>query len=350
MTAPPVGSTLVAIDPRSDRRWQTISAGGSVFTSPPWIRAVCDCYGFSPQARITVDGEGKPSNGFAWVHINDLRGDRLVSLPFSDRAEPIVSDRAAWPSLIEDPLNAKVPLTIRCLDGAAPTSDPLFVRTGEAAWHGTALAAPLEELHRSLHSSTRRAVATARRRGVDVLPLTGIDGVRTFHEMHLRLRKRKYRLLAQPVEFFERIWEEFSGSDGIVTLLAYADGNPIAGGVLLAWCDTVYLKFAASVPEALSLMPNYAVYWNAIQWAAERGFRLVDWGLSDLDQPGLVAYKRKWATLESRIVTLRTREHDGSTSSESGPLLGGLTTLLTEETVPDAITARAGSLLYRYFT
>ena len=37
----------------------------------------------------------------------------------------------------------------------------------------------------------------------------------------------------------------------------------------------------------------------------ERGLGLVDWGLSDVDQPGLVAFKRKWATIERKILTLR---------------------------------------------
>jgi hypothetical protein len=351
MSAPSIQSTVVPVDPRIDHRWDELTAaGGSVFTSPPWIRAVCDQYGFEPQARIMEDGDGIPHSGFTWVGLNDIRGERLVSLPFTDRAEPIASGLAEWASLAEDALAEGIPLTVRCLDGAAPSSDNRFERIGEATWHGTRVDTPLAELQRSLHPSARRDIATAARRGITVHDCTGIDAVRTFHGIHVLLRKRKYQLLAQPLEFFERIWHEFSRFDGIVTLLAYAGDEPVAGGVFLEWGDTLYSKFIASRAEALALRPNHAVYWRAIEWAAERGLRLVDWGLSDLDQPGLVDYKRKWAADEGRILTLRTPGQCPGHGSESGPLLANLTRLLTNETVPDEVTKQAGALLYRYFT
>ena len=102
--------------------------------------------------------------------------------------------------------------------------------------------------------------------------------------------------------------------------------------------------------EHLQLRPNDAIYWTGIRQGVERGLRLVDWGLSDLDQPGLVGFKRKWATEERRLLTLRsgTVERDAGTA-EFGDALGGLTRLLTDEAVPDDVTARAGALLYRYF-
>ena len=82
----------------------------------------------------------------------------------------------------------------------------------------------------------------------------------------------------------------------------------------------------------------------------ERGLRLVDWGLSDRDQPGLVAFKRKWASVERSLVTLRAGEPAAGPAQRGfGAELGELTRLLTDESVPDEITERAGAVLYRYF-
>ena len=81
--------------------------------------------------------------------------------------------------------------------------------------------------------------------------LTGMDAVRIYHRLHVSLRKYKYRLLAQPFALFERIWQEFSVGDGIVTLLAYVNGEPIAGAVYLVWNDVLYYKFGASLAGAL---------------------------------------------------------------------------------------------------
>ena len=121
----------------------------------------------------------------------------------------------------------------------------------------------------------------------------------------------------------------------------------MAGALYLVWDDVLYYKFGASVRDHLPLRPNDAIHWTAIQWASERNLRSLDWGLSDLDQPGLVRYKRKWGSTERRIVTLRTGEPVAA--PEFGRLLGELTTLLTDDAVSDAVAAQAGSLLYRYF-
>lgn len=343
---------VIVSDPRTDARWHTLagSSNGSLFTSPPWIRSVCDTYGFTPQARIVTDATGCPTDGFAFVPISDMRGDRLVSLPFSDRAEPLVSDRAMWPSLLTGALRDGAPLTIRCLDTAVPTTGDGLVPTGQAAWHGTPLGEPVQEIYRSLGPAVRRNIATAERNGVHVDVLTGIDAIRIYHRLHVSLRKYKYRLLAQPLALFERIWQEFSAHDGIVTLLARVNGEPIAGAIYLAWNDVLYYKFGASVAAALPMRPNDALFWTALRWASDRGFRLLDWGLSDLDQPGLIAYKRKWVSEERRIVTLRSLTGDPAGRRDVSELLGTLARLLTDDAVPDHITERAGSLLYRYFT
>jgi hypothetical protein len=310
---------------------------------------VCDTYGLTPHARIVTDSAGRPTDGFVWVPISDIRGDRMVSLPFSDRAEPVVSDRAMWSSLVGDALCTGAPLKIRCLDTAVPAADTRLARTEEAAWHYTPLGPPIPEIYRLLNPSARRNIAKADRNGVHVDAVTGLDALRIYHRLHVALRKYKYRMLAQPFAFFERIWHEFSAHDGIVTFLAYFDGEPIAGAVYLVWNDVLYYKFGASLAGTLPLRPNDAVTWTALRWASERGFRLLDWGLSDLDQPGLVGYKSKWASEERRIVTLCSRSPGPNNPSDPGQFLGGLTRLLTDESVPDHITERAGSLLYRYF-
>ena len=251
---------------------------------------------------------------------------------------------------MNDALSSDTTLKIRCLDDSAPTTDARFIPTGEAAWHCTPLGPSTPEIYRSLSSAARRNIATAARNDVAVKAVTGMEGVRIYHRLHVSLRKYKYRLLAQPFALFERIWQEFSAHDGIVTFLAYAGGEPIAGSVYLAWNDTLYYKFGASLADALPLRPNDAIAWTALRWASERGFRNLDWGLSDLDQPGLVAYKRKWASEERRIVTLSSMSPSANNSHDPGHLLDELTRLLTDDAVPDDITERAGSILYRYFT
>lgn len=341
---------IVVADPRTDPRWRQLTSGpgGNLFVSPPWIEAISGTYGFEALCRMVI-GAGGPTAGLAWIPISDIRGDRSSSLPFCDRADPPVDDVRRWTALREGVVGPTAPFTLRCFDTAIPAADPSLHRVGSAAWHGTVLDADIDEIHRRLSKHARRNIAIAQRDGVRVEAGTELDAVRSFHQLHMRLRKRKYRLLAQPIELFERIWRAFSGDQAVVTLLAHAENELIAGGLFLVWGDTLYYKFGASRPEYLNLRPNEAIFWAGIRWGVAHRLRLLDWGCSDLDQPGLVAYKRKWATEERTIVTLRAGGEQARTSSEAGGVLSELTRLLTDESVPDSITARAGNLLYRYF-
>jgi CelD/BcsL family acetyltransferase involved in cellulose biosynthesis len=340
---------VVAVDPRKDHRWRRLAAGnhGSLFTSPPWIGAVCETYGFTPQARIAVEAGGELVGGLTWVPVRDIRGERLLSLPFSDRADPLLESPDAWPVLAADALATGQHLTLRCRADLRPPTEPTFRTTGEAAWHGTPLDAPPDELLTRFSSAVRRNLATAQRKQVGVTVSTSLDSIRTYHGLHVALRKRKYRLLAQPREFFERIWENFIDDDAVVTILAHVGDEAVAGAVYLVWGETLYYKFGASLAEFLPVRPNDAIHWAAIRWACERGLHLLDWGLSDLDQPGLVAYKRKWASVEHRIVTLQSGVRERNV--EADDLLAQLTQLFVHDAVPDTVTESAGALLYRYF-
>lgn len=341
------------VDPRTDPRWRRLASGpaGSLFTSPPWIQAVCDSYDFTPEARLAVSEAGEPVGGFAWVTVDDIRGERISSLPFCDRADPMVAAPGGWAGLADDALATGTPLTLRCFSDNPATADPRLRTAGEVAWHHTPLAITEEELYRKISSTSRRNLKAADRNGVRITASTELDAVHSFHRLHVGLRKRKYRLLAQPVEFFERIWQQFTG-DGddtaVITLLAEVDGEMAAGAMYLVWGGRLYYKFGASLSEHLPKRPNDALYWAALKLALSKGLTSVDWGVSDLDQPGLVSYKRKWASEERRVVTLRGGP-DPTPKTEVGTMLGELTRLFTEESVPDEISTKAGALLYRHF-
>ena len=343
---------LLAVDPRSDPRWQQLVSGpgGSLFTSPPWLTALSETYGFEYQGRLLVDSSGAPVAGVAWADIDDLRGARRIALPFSDRADPVVADADTWRAVAPDAFAGNLPFRLRCLETSPAVADPRFATTGEAAWHETRLDRPLDELQSALRPATRRNIATADRAGVKVDLSEDVDAVREYHRLHVLLRKRKYRLLGQPPEFFEQLHKAFAPRRAIRTALAMVGGRPVAGAMYLVWGDTVYYKFGASSAEHLRLRPNDALHWALIQWAGTRGLRALDWGLSDLDQPGLCAYKRNWASTEGRIRTLQAVR---TTSTERRPYvdktLRALTAFLTAPSVPDAITARAGGVLYRFF-
>jgi CelD/BcsL family acetyltransferase involved in cellulose biosynthesis len=344
----PHRNTVVSADPCTDDRWRALVEGpeGSLFTSPPWLRSVARTYGLHPSCRMLVR-DGDAYAGFAYTRVDDLRGRRVVGLPFSDWSDPIGCGRDTWRVLGDGVVDAGLPLRLRVRDATAPGADPRLEHRGHLAWHATEVASANVR-----SSSARRNVAKAHREGVRVEIHRGPEALVEYHHLHVRRRKFRYGMLAQPLAFFENLHQEFAPNDSILTFLVRWDRLVIGGGVFLIWGDALYYKFGASSGEHLGLRPNDAMFDAALNWAREHGLRRVDWGCSDLDQPGLLDFKRKWADEERRITLLgagRLDTHESARSAETAAVLHELTRLLTDTSVSDDLTARAGSLLYRYF-
>jgi hypothetical protein len=170
--------------------------------------------------------------------------------------------------------------------------------------------------------------------------------------MHLKIRKYKLGMLAQPFQFFQNIWRHFVDTQHGFLLLATYQDKIVAGDFFLEWKDTLYYKFNASLPSDLSHRPNDLLIWEGIQRGKTRGFACLDFGLSDIDQEGLVRYKRKFGP-EEKIISFLRHAPDGSPTlaeKQTRDLLTQLTHRFTDRMVPDPVTERAGEDLYRLFT
>lgn len=321
---------------------------GSLFSSPPWVEALARTYGFTISASV-AGRHNAVENAILFSHVSDLRGDRVVCLPFSDYCDPLVEGGEAWDELVEPILALGLPVTLRCLRHEHALRDHRFAMVGEALWHGVDLTRDEEALWTGLSGSARQNVRKAQRNGVVVREERSLDAVHAFHRMHRHLRKSKYRLLAQPVAFFENLYEQFAPDDRLTVLLAEVDGTPIAGIFFLEWQGTLYYKFNASTDQ--TLCPNDLLAWEGIRMGRRRGLSRLDFGLSDIRQPGLVRYKRKYATEERTITMLRWQPpgHSDPRGELASRTLSRLTHLLTAPEVPDEIAGEAGAELYRFF-
>jgi CelD/BcsL family acetyltransferase involved in cellulose biosynthesis len=315
-----------------------------------------DTYGWDIRALVFLDAMGEPVAGICFCRITDIMGRRIVALPFSDYCDPLVWDREHWNRLIAELVEEDCPLVVRCLHNSLPTTDERFILVKQAKWHGMDLQPDLDTLWHGLHDSSRRAIAKAQRAGVVVRIAEQEEELQEFFDMHLRIRKYKYGLLAQPYSFFINIWRHFIKEQRGILMLAVYQSEIIGGVMFLEWRDGLYYKFNASEPFRLAQRPNDQrpndlLVWHGIQYGKAKGYRYLDFGLSDWDQEGLVRYKRKFATEEKAISFLRYAL-DGSTTQleqQLRDLLTELTNLFIDESVPDTVTARAGDVMYRFF-
>jgi CelD/BcsL family acetyltransferase involved in cellulose biosynthesis len=344
---------VVQIEPINDQRWECLvtEKESSVFHSQAWLRVLNETYALPIYAYLLLNEEDHPIAGIPYSFIQDLKGLRLVSLPFSDFCDPIVADSAQWNHVVGKLLEENSAVFIRSLHNELPAGDSRFDCYNQARWHGLDLRPALESLWMGLHSSARQAIRKAQQNGVEIAAAQSKVELRTFYEMHLEIRKHKYRLLAQPYSFFEQIWEKFVEAGQGMLLMARHHNKVVGGTFFLQWKDRLFYKFNASSLDNLDVRPNDLLIWEGIRRAKELGCTYLDYGLSDWDQEGLIHYKRKFATEEKKISFLRSHTCGIPTDQEQQlrALLPQLTALLTDRSVPNSVTEKAGELLYKLF-
>jgi hypothetical protein len=153
------------------------------------------------------------------------------------------------------------------------------------------------------------------------------------------------------------------GPSGVFRLfIAEHESRPVAAAIFHAYRDTVDLLYNGSDEAARDLRPNFALYWHAISWAIENGFRRFDWGEAQEGGP-LSRFKAQWSAepvpeyrhdyvaagqpAASRADRLR-QSHDafdmpGERTRRQRLIAGAW------EHTPLALTRAAGSLVYRLF-
>lgn len=316
----------------------------TLFHSPPWRAAVEEAFGL---AILEFVPPSEPS-GSAWYSVvDDIRGRRVVSTPFSDFCEPAISTPAGWTEYTDHLRSFECPVTLRPFASRIALGDRSFDHSGGLLWHGVDLNDGADELFARMKSKVRTKIRRVPKAGVVFRASSAPADIAMMHAMHVQLRKTKYAMLAQPKRFFEALSDNFA--DNMVVVFAEVDGEPISGMTFFEWNNVWYYKFSASYPN--DLRPNPALMMHSIRIASERGLQLVDMGRSDADQPGLLAFKEQFEPDVLELSTLRwsPENHQDPRGAAAGSLLGALTEILTHPDVPESAATAAGDLMYRYF-
>jgi len=322
----------------------TSLSSNTLFHSEPWRHAVETAFDLKIERFVPAS---EPTSEGWYSLIEDIRGRRVVSTPFSDFCEPTMVTEAGWGEFATHLKSFEAPTTVRPFASDVALADASFDQIGGLLWHGIDLSGGADELFARLKSKIRTKIRRVAKHGVTFRASSERADIDEMHKMHVALRKGKYSMLAQPLGFFHALHDNFG--DKMQVLFAELDGEILAGMTFFEWGDTWYYKFSASYPN--EQRPNAALMMHACRLASERGMQLIDMGRSDDDQPGLLAFKEQF---EPDIVSLTTlkwspAEWSDPQSSQVGATLGALTNILTDPSVPEAIAAQAGDLLYRYF-
>ena len=336
----------LTIDPLTDPRWQPFVAGSNstIFHHTEWLRLLSSQYRYAMRAFCVVDEQDRIVAGLPCAHIaSRLTGKRLVALPFSDLCPVATLDTAGddavkllVSSVRDQHSRLQINVEVRDVVPGLPTSGKEFYH------HEIRLNSDIETIRAGLRQNIRRDIKRAEREGITVRQGTSVNDLDAFYALHLQTRRRQ-GVPTQPKRFIRRFAGLFEAGLGFVLLAEY-EGVPVASAVYLHWGDTLTYKYGASTPEHLKKRPNHAIFMEAIRWGCERGMTTIDLGRTDLDNPGLRAFKQGWGGDERRLAYSSLSR----TPSGDGTGVPRLARTLITRTPP--VTGRlAGLALYRHF-
>ena len=341
-------------DPIEDSSWSELvnrHPAASVFHSPGWLRALRQTYGYEPFVATTSAGPAL-DNGIVACRVKGWTSRRLVSLPFSDHCDPLVNGTAELSELLMS-LITPLSLTggsveVRPRATASTSFETVAPNCALAAGpeyclHRVDLTVETTEIFDRFHpSSTKRAIRRAEREGLTHEIGTSDRLLNEFYNL-FRTTRRRHGLPPSPLAWFQNI--RACLGDRVAIHIARKDGHPIASILTLSFKKTMVYKYGGSDAAHHSLGAMPFLFWQVIQDARARGFSELDLGRSDIDQPGLIAFKDHLGATRSRLTYYRypKAKHDLVRSRWMQRLAGQVFARM-----PDAALELVGKSLYRH--
>jgi len=366
------GLRVVETNPQTDPRWKSFvetHPNGSIFHHPLWLEAIEREYGQRGVHFICVDARGQVqailpmlyTRGVPFNLGGEQTGRRLSSLPRTPIAGPLSMDSQATVSLLQMAVQrvSRNPGTRLQIKTQGPELDGLIDGVVCMPWrlsYVLKLSDSLEEPFRVGKSHHRRGIKSnvhrAAKLGVHIRAAETEEDLHEWYMLYLDVMRRN-TVPPRPYRFFATIWDLMQPRGMMQLLLAEQERNGrkkiLAGSIFLMFGRTVSYAFNGSRFEDLSLRPNDAIFWHAINEAHRRGFQSFDFGEVEEGNSELASYKSKWGSKPVRLyryyyVARRDLEVDAAES-------GGLPKLLTQAVwrrVPLKATAWLGDWIYGY--
>jgi len=234
-----------------------------------------------------------------------ILGNRLVSVPYANWCDPLVSNREQLILLLSEAEKLGRELSSKWIEFHPRSVGDFASMPGwsvEKNWkhHSFELTSGLNDLWKGCsRTSICNRVKKAKRAGIQVSSENSEEALVIFYDLLLETRCR-LGLPPMPYRFFVTMWRKLSGEEKI--LLLARKGKEVFGGVLAVKGKGVFhLEYAADAESAKYQGVMQLLYWRAIEIATEEGFKEFSFGRTSPDNTGLIFYKRRWGATEESL-------------------------------------------------
>lgn len=339
------------IDPLTDPRWDELVSRhprATAFHGRGWLAALKEAYGYEPFA-VTSAAPGVPlKDGYAACRVKSwLTGTRIVSLPFTDHCDPLVHDATGEQFLLDRLVKESAGqrcsyLEIRPLSSATRLEGG-FQTSATYCYHELDLAPGLDDLFKGLHKdSIRRKIQRAEEALLSYESGNTPELINAFYHL-LLITRRRHRLPPQPKSWFQILMNQMG--DAARIRVARKDGVAVAAIFTLRHGAKVIYKYGCSDGAFHQLGGMPFLFWRLIEESKNSGAAAIDFGRSDVDNEGLIAFKSKFGAAKRLLAYFRYPHAEKQSATGWGDSRIARTFF---SMLPDGVLSAAGKVLYKH--
>jgi hypothetical protein len=295
---------LEILDPIEYPDWDALllrNGDYSFFHSSAWAKALKESYGYDPVYFASIEA-GRLSLLMPFMNVvSPLTGQRGVSLPFTDGCAPFFLIKEALWAAVKRAIDFGKEAGWKYIEWRdsgyfskePPPSEVYYT-------HDLNLLRTEPELFSSLKSSNRRNVNKAIKEGVSIKIGRSLDSLKSFYRLNCMTRRR-HGLPPQPFFFFKNVFDFVISKGYGIVFSAFHSNNVVAASVFFHFGKNAIYKYGASNMKYQNLRPSNLLMWEAIKWYRNEGYENLNFGRTEVDNQGLLQFKRLWGTIESPL-------------------------------------------------
>lgn len=289
----------------------------TIYHTPEWKQFLEKTFGYRSEYLFAKDEFGNITGFLPLFYIRSkFTGNRLCSVPFSHICGPLGTTEASA-DLLEEAIKLLPKFNLDTLEIRDAIDDKRFVGLNSFSTYVLKLSSNPDDIWPKLNKgSVRWAVKKAERSGVTVETTRDMGDLKEFYEINA-MTKKDLGVPCHPWKFFKNM-SAILGNHVSLYVSKY-NGEIIGGGIMVYFKDNVLYGYGASNPNYLNLHPYHSFIWRSIEDACLEGCNIYDFGRSSYSNAGLIEFKKRWGTVETKLYysNYPTKSHSLSDNRES---------------------------------
>lgn len=347
---------IVEIDPFEDERWDIFVNDhpfGWLCHLSSWKKLIEESFPHIKGHYLAMVDEENDSivAGLTFFEINSwITGKRLVSIPFATLSDPLVRNNdeiTIFLKYFTGNLSSKKKICIELKTykhADIIESCDLHVSANYINHYLSLENEPEVLLKRTFKTPIVRGIKKALKENIDIFEVSNSSHLNNFYKIYVDTRGR-LGLPPMPFRFFVNLYNTLSSKNLISIQLAKLGNDIIGGLVLLKYKDRVSVDYLASDVHYRDIYIDTFLWWEAIKYSWQEGYKVFDFGRTSLNNSGLLTYKDRWGA-ERKNISHYSNNSSQNVDKENSFLYKPVKSLCMH--APSPILQLIGKLIYRH--